>query len=131
MADDPNPSTPLQNGRWEAYAQNLAEGMNQTEAYIAADYKARGESATNNAARLLVNASVAARVEHLKQQAAERAVVTAEDILRGLKAEAQYMGEGSSHGARVAAWGHLGRYLIPSLEKTEHSGDIRIRIIRD
>jgi hypothetical protein len=42
---------------------------------------------------------------------AASAIVTRDDVLRGLKAEAERTGLTTSHGARVAAWAHLGKFL--------------------
>ena len=41
----------------------------------------------------------------------EQVAVTEEIVVRGMYNEAQREGKGSTHAARVAAWGYLGRYL--------------------
>jgi phage terminase small subunit len=71
---------PLKNARHERFAQELAKGKSQSEAYKSAGYSADGNSAEVNAARLLRNAKVSARVEELKGKAAERTVVTIENL---------------------------------------------------
>ena len=43
----------------------------------------------------------------------------AERVLLGLLAEATFFGEGSSHGARVSAWGLLGKYHSLFVDKAE------------
>lgn len=58
----------------EAFAQNLAKGMAQYDAYMAAGYKAKGNAAKVNASRLLTNANVRARVTELTEKAAEKVV---------------------------------------------------------
>jgi len=79
-----NPAAPLTNTRWEAFVQHLLEGMPQGRAYEAAGYKARGNAAEVSAGQLIRKPQVAARLEHLKRQAANRAIVNAEDVLRRL-----------------------------------------------
>lgn len=78
------PAAPLKNTRWERFVQNLLEGMPQGRAYEAAGYKARGNAAEVKAAQLVRKVQVMARLEHLKRQAATRAIVNAEDVLRRL-----------------------------------------------
>lgn len=106
----------LQNTRHERFTQALAQGMPASRAYIEAGYLARGNSAEVNAARLLRNAQVAQRLDELKQEAADRAIVTTEDVLRGLRKEAE---GAESDTARVAAWAHLGKHLGIFTEKSE------------
>ena len=123
-------SKPLKNARHEVFAQHLANGKAQAEAYTAAGY-ANTRAARFNASRLISRDNVSARANYLKTKAAEKALVTAEGVLRGLRAEAEYRDEGTSHSARVAAWAHLGKHLGMFSEKAEHTGDIAIRIIRE
>lgn len=123
-------STPLKNARHEAFARGVAEGKSQTDAYTDAGYKG-GPTAHANASRLIGNATVRARVDYLKAQAANKALVTAEDVIRGLRREAEYEGEGSSHSARVSAWEKLGKYLGIMTDRTEQSGEVIIRVKRE
>ena len=109
----------LRNTRHERFAQGVTQGKPGSKAYADAGYKARGNSAEVNAARLLRNAKVAARITDLKTQAAERAIVTTEDVLRGLRDEAELYGDGASHSARVTAWAHLGKHLSMFTDKQE------------
>lgn len=76
---------PLKNARHEKFAQELAKGKSQVEAYAAAGY----EPKESNASRLIANDKVAARVEELKGRAAERAVVTIENLTQRLLAIAE------------------------------------------
>lgn len=124
-------SEPLNNARWEAFAQNLAKGESQSAAYQNAGYKARGNTAEVKASRLVRNGQVAQRVRYLKEQAADEAIVTRRDVLNGLHEEATYFGDGSSHSARVAAWGHLGKHLGMFSEKHEHTGGVEVRVVRE
>ncbi len=96
----------LSNPRHESFAQALAKGKSAAEAYKAAGYKGDRTAAS----RLSTNVNVQRRVTELKEKAAEKAEVTAKDVLVGLYKEATREGEGASHSARVAAWGLLGKY---------------------
>lgn len=68
----------LKNPRWERFAQELAKGKSQAEAYETAGY----EPSEPNASRLTRNDKVASRVAELQARTAERAVVTAESLIR-------------------------------------------------
>ena len=74
----------LNNSRHERFAQELAKGQSATAAYRSAGYDAKGASAHVNAARLLRNARVKARVDELMAEGAERAGVTVEAVVREL-----------------------------------------------
>lgn len=76
---------PLKNARQERFAQELAKGCSQVEAYELAGYKPDRGAAT----RLSANVSVAGRVRELKERAAEKAVVTVENLTERLLAIAK------------------------------------------
>lgn len=63
-APDPG-STPLKNGRWEAFALGYVGSGNASTAYIEAGFKP-GPGVGVSAHRLLKNANVKARVDHLR-----------------------------------------------------------------
>jgi hypothetical protein len=73
---------PLKNARHERFAQELAKGKSQTEAYGLAGYKEDRTAAS----RLSSNVNVSARVTELKGKAAERTVITVENITNRLLA---------------------------------------------
>lgn len=62
----------LSDPKHEAFAQALAKGKNQSDAYVAAGYKAKGASIKVNASRLLTNANIEARVRELQAIAAKK-----------------------------------------------------------
>lgn len=70
----------LDNQRHELFAQGIAKGQSQREAYIAAGYtQSKSASVTDAAAsRLLSDVRVQTRVQELKTKAAERATITLE-----------------------------------------------------
>lgn len=73
-------SGPLKNARHERFAQELAKGKSQIDAYEAAGYKPDRGAAT----RLSANVSVQDRAAELKGKAAEKTVVTVENITQRL-----------------------------------------------
>ena len=83
--------------------------LNATQAAIRAGYSAR--TANEQGARLLANASVAAAAESAQLARSERLQLTQDHVLRGLYREATWSGDGSSHSARVTAWGLIAKHL--------------------
>jgi hypothetical protein len=67
---------PLKNARHERFAQELAKGKSQADAYAAAKYR----PSEPNASRLTRNDKVKARVAELQGKAATKAATTAADI---------------------------------------------------
>ena len=65
----------------EKFIENVAKGMNQTDAYQDAYPKAKRSTARNNAARLLANASISDAVKTRKEEAALHANVTNAQVL--------------------------------------------------
>jgi phage terminase small subunit len=63
----------------ESFAQNIFKGMNQTDAYIAAGYKARGASATSKAARLVINGKVSTRIKELAGEIKDDSIADAKE----------------------------------------------------
>jgi hypothetical protein len=70
----------LTNPKWELFAQELAKGKTQTEAYELAGYK--GDRTT--ASRLATNANVIARVNELLQRAANRVEISISSLTERL-----------------------------------------------
>jgi ribonucleotide reductase alpha subunit len=66
----------LKNARHERFAQELAKGAAASHAYAAAGYKPSDQAAS----RMTRNIKVAARIEELKERAAERTVVTVANL---------------------------------------------------
>ena len=94
--------------------------MNATRAMIAAGYSPK--YAGTNADKLLKTTKIAnAIAEHVKKHT-DAAVVSREDVIKGLLAEAQATGPGTSHSARVAAWTALGKTHQLFTDKVQHTG---------
>lgn len=66
----------LPNAKWERFAQELAKGKSQTEAYEIAGYKGDRTAAS----RLSTNVNVQARLAELQQRSAVKAEITVEAI---------------------------------------------------
>lgn len=64
----------LKNQKHEKFCQNIVSGLNQTDAYMQANYKATGETARSNASRLLTNANVLKRVAELNAELKDGAI---------------------------------------------------------
>ena len=109
---------PLKNARHERFAQELAKGKSQADAYAAAGFK----PSEPNASRLTRNDKVAARVAELKGKAAEKAVITAADIARQLDEDREFAKKNKHSAAAVSAT--LGKAKILGLmpERHEHTG---------
>jgi phage terminase small subunit len=89
----------------EAY---VANGFNGTQAAITAGYSEN--SAQEIASENLCKPIIAEYIAKFKGEASERALVTVEDVVKGLLAEAQGIGEDTSTSARVNAWKALSDY---------------------
>lgn len=100
--------------------------LNATQAAIRAGYAAK--TANREGSRLLSNVDIANAIASGAQKRIQRAEVSAQDVIDGLYREATREGEGSSHGARVSAWGLLGKYhkLFVDRIEAEVSGDITV-----
>ena len=72
---------PVLNAKHEQVAQLVAQGIDQTHAYMTVYPKSSEEAARRSASALMTKPDLQARVRELSGKAAERAVVTAGDIL--------------------------------------------------
>lgn len=74
----------LANQRHERFAQELAKGVSQTEAYKLAGYSASDETARRTASVLMTKHDVVARVAELQHKGVQRAEASAERIVKEL-----------------------------------------------
>lgn len=107
----------LKNARHEIFAQGVAKGLSATDAYEKAGYKPHQPSAS----RLLSNAMVSRRIDEIKAKAAERAVVTVEDIARQLDEDRQFARQCGSAAAAVSATMGKAKVLGLVVEKQDHT----------
>jgi len=110
----------------ERFVAEYLIDLNATQAAIRAGYAVK--TANREGSRLLSNVDIANAIAAGAQQRIQKAEVTAQDVIDGLYREATREGEGSSHGARVQAWGLLGKYhkLFTDRIEAEVSGDITV-----
>lgn len=117
------------NSRQEAFiAEYCSNGFNATQAAASAGYK----QPHSQGSRLLEHVEISKAVEDFKAKGANRALVTVEDIVKGLMLEAQYNGEGSTQSARVAAWKALTDFtggFDANTQKIQQSGRITVKRI--
>jgi Terminase small subunit len=73
----------LNNSRHEQFAQNVASGLSLTAAYVAAGYKKAGASA--NAARLIRDGTISARVHELQNEIAAKLSQMREERISSLQ----------------------------------------------
>lgn len=107
----------LSNPRHEAFAQALAKGKSAAEAYVLAGYKPND----GNAIRLKGNERVAARLAELQGKAAERAVLTAEDIAKQLDEDRTFARENGAAAAAVSATMGKAKVLGLIVDRSEHT----------
>jgi hypothetical protein len=110
----------LSNAKWERFAQGLAKGKTQADAYADAGYK----PSEPNASRLTSNDKVQARVAELKDIGSMRAEVTLESLIReageiqeAAKTEKQY----SAATAALTAKAKLAGLWIDKAENTNRN----------
>lgn len=83
--------------------------LNATQAAIRAGYSPK--TAQQIGAENLSKPVIAEAIEQAKAERQKRTLVTQDMVIKGLLTEAEWMGEGSSHSARVAAWKELGKAI--------------------
>ena len=95
----------LKNTRHEYFAQSMAKGKSQLQAYLDAGY-ANNSGAESNAARLNRNEQVLARITELKERAAVKAEISlvsaTNDLLRIAKKSEQLEDSSGYQAARAA-----------------------------
>lgn len=99
------PLTSKQQAFCEAYITN---GFNATQAAITAGYSEKTACAMG--CENLTKPEIADFIASFKGEATERALVTIEDVVRGLMTEANGQGDDTSTSARVAAWKAISDY---------------------
>lgn len=106
----------LTNDRHEAFAQGLARGMSQIDAYTAAGYTANRSAAS----KLQTNANIQARVGELQSRAATNVVITREWIIEQLVDNAAKAKQAGDFAPSNKAIELLGKELGMFVERTEN-----------
>jgi len=86
----------------------VSNGFNASKASISAGYSE--QTAKQMGTENLSKPVIAEYIARFKAEATKEAIVTVEDIVRGLMIEAKGQGEDTSTSARVAAWKALSNY---------------------
>lgn len=107
----------LKNARHEKFAQELAKGKSQVDAYEAAGFKPN----ESHASRLVANGKVAARIAELQDAAAEIAVITAADIAKQLDEDRLFAKSLGAAAAAVSATMGKAKVLGLIIEKRDHT----------
>lgn len=122
----------LNNARHEKFAQAVAKGKSATEGYAEAGFKPQRQ----NAARLMTNDVIVARVKELQAEGAERTLVSIESLTNELE-EARRLAMSDEKGASAAVAAVMGKAKLHGLliEKNEHTGKggapIEVRSLAD
>lgn len=108
------------------FAEEYLIDLNATQAAIRAGYSAK--TARQAGAENLSKPNIASAVAEGAEKRVQKAEVTAHDVISGLYREATREGDGSSHSARVSAWGLLGKYhkLFTDRIEADVSGEISV-----
>ena len=120
----------------EAYKNNRIAGMGVSESYKAAyDVKTMSDNAlSKEASKLEHDPRIAPEIEAKRKEATERAIVTIEDVVKGLLIEAKGDGKDTTSSARNAAWKTLSEHtggFDANKQKVEHSGGIDFTNLTD
>jgi phage terminase small subunit len=99
------------------YAREFIKDRNATQAAIRAGYSPKTAGVQGHA--LLKIPEVAEEIARLESLLTKDALVTAAEVINGLRVEAKGADQAS---ARVAAWGLLGKHLALFTDKTEVAG---------
>lgn len=113
----------------ERFVREYLIDLNATKAAERAGYSPK--TANEQGARLLANVSIRAAVAMAQAERAVRTQIDADYVLKGLKEEAEFRGEGSSHSARVSALGLLGKHLGMFVDRHEHSTPGVLRVVKE
>lgn len=114
------------NDKQKRFVAEYLIDLNATQAAIRAGYSVK--TARQVGAENLSKPYIADAIAEGAGKRIAKAEITAQDVLDGLYREATREGEGSSHGARVSAWGLLGKYhkLFTDRIEADVSGDITV-----
>lgn len=112
------------------FVEEYLVDLNATASAKRAGYSEK--TAYSQGQRLLKKAEVQDAISKAQSQVSQRTLVSQDDVVRGLLTEAEWMGEGSSHSARVSAWEKLGKHLgmfKESIDHTSSDGSMRPTVI--
>ena len=119
----------LANARHERFAQELAKGHSQADAYVSAGYK----HSRSAAARLAADVNICARVSEIQERGAVRAELTIADIIVELEEARQAALSAATPQAGSAVSATLGKAKLLGLivDKSEVKGEIEVTDARE
>lgn len=105
----------------EKFCQEYIVDLNACQAAIRAGYSEK--TARSIGQENLTKPDIIDRIAAFQESRSKKTKLTAEFIVNGLMQEAQYCGEGASHGARVRAFEILGKHRDINLwkENVDHT----------
>ncbi len=106
------------------FVQEYLIDLNATAAARRAGYSAKTAKAMG--CENLTKPDIQAAVAEAQDARVERTLISQDEVIHGLKAEATYKGDSASHGARVSAWAHLGKHLKMFEDKTTFDGSMTV-----
>jgi hypothetical protein len=110
----------LDNPRYELFAQTLARGVSQSDAYVEAGFQSTTpDGIANNAARLAAKPEVKQRVDELLARAAKHAELRAADILSALLEDRSLARERGQVAAAIRALELYGKQIGMFVDKRE------------
>ena len=112
----------LSNAKHELFAQGIARGKTQDEAYVQAGYKRN----RRNASRLRTNEDVIQRIAELVAKAAEKFEVTLESLVReadAIQRDAHAAGQYSAASGALQAKAKLAGLWVEKSENTNRNVD--------
>jgi phage terminase small subunit len=104
----------------QRFVEEYLIDLNATQAAIRAGYSPRTAGSIGD--ENLKKPEIAKAIEAALASRSARTAVTADDVVKGLLAEARLKGKGASHSARVQAWGLLARHLGMLTDHVKVSG---------
>jgi phage terminase small subunit len=111
----------LLNSRHERFAQLLAGGKSQRNAYLAAGYRCSLEAADSSASDLLRNPKIFHRVVEIKGKGAERAEVTVQSLIAEAEEVRRLAMANKQCSAAVSAIREKGILSGNRIKRSEHS----------
>jgi phage terminase small subunit len=119
----------LTNPRHERFAQELAKGKSQTEAYVNAGYKHSRSAAT----RLAADVSICERVADIQGRAAVRAELTLADIIDELEEARQIALSADTPQSGAAVTASMGKAKLLGLvvDRSEVKSEVEVTDARE
>lgn len=119
----------LKNAKHERFAQELAKGLSQSEAYVAAGY----QPSRSAAARLAADVNICARLAAIQERGAVRAELTLADIINELEEARQVALTAATpqSGSAVAATMGKAKLLGLVVDKAEVKSEVEVTDARE